>query len=63
MVAHVVDRRRRDEAGRHEVGHGGLAVERVAAGEADDAGVARHPCVGGVGVLGVYEGRWDVEVL
>ena len=53
VVAHVVVRHGGDEAVVHEIGQLGLAIERMAAREADERGVAGHPGVGGPRVLGV----------
>lgn len=52
MVAHKVEPGRGDGATRFQVLGWRLAVEGVAPGEAQQAGVARHPGVGGEGVLG-----------
>ena len=48
VVADVVEARGGDEAVAHEVGERGLAVEGVAARQADQVGVAGHPAVGRV---------------
>ena len=57
MVAHDVEVLRGDEAILQELRQRSLAVERVAASEADHAGVAVDPLVRGLGILGVHLGE------
>ena len=45
VVAHVVQLGRRDEAGLLEIRQQRLAVERVAAGQAHQGRVPRHPLI------------------
>eukprot|EP00967_Tisochrysis_lutea_P149011 scaffold285613_cov32-Tisochrysis_lutea.AAC.4 len=56
VIAHVVERGRREEAVLHQLRQRGLNIERVAAREADEIGMAGDPLIGRALVLWVDRG-------
>mmetsp|Transcript_31111 Transcript_31111/g.69121 ORF Transcript_31111/g.69121 Transcript_31111/m.69121 type:complete len:268 (-) Transcript_31111:124-927(-) len=62
VIAYEVNGRWRYEAIAHEMIHRWLAVERVSASKAQDAGVTRYPVVWCISILLVDVDRWDMQL-